>query len=63
MNSENKSKTMKTNSMENELCVFCYINKPNIMLDPCGHGGVCKLCIVNYLKYDDGKCPFCKAAI
>jgi len=45
---------------EKECCLFCCENEPNIMIDPCGHGGVCKKCIVEYIKSDDGKCPFCK---
>ncbi len=48
---------------EKELCVFCYENHPNIMIDPCCHGGICKKCVVNYLKNDEGKCPFCKKQI
>lgn len=46
--------------VENELCVFCYQDPPNIMIDPCGHGGVCKTCMIHYIKNDDIKCPFCK---
>lgn len=48
---------------ETEPCIFCYEEPPNIMMDPCGHGGVCKGCIVKYLKGNEGKCPFCKCII
>lgn len=48
---------------ENDCCLFCCENEPNIMIDPCGHGGVCKKCIVEYIKSDDGKCPFCKGKL
>ena len=48
---------------EKEPCLFCYDAMPNIMLDPCNHGGVCKTCITTYLKGNEGKCPFCKDKI
>jgi len=31
-------------------------------MDPCCHGGICKLCIVDYLKKSH-KCMICKADI
>lgn len=33
------------------------------MIDPCCHGGVCKECILSYLKNDDARCPFGKEPI
>jgi hypothetical protein len=49
--------------LEQEFCIFCCETKPDIMMDPCCHGGVCKKCIVEYLKGDENKCPFCKGKI
>ena len=49
--------------LENDLCVICYQDVPNIAVDPCGHGGVCKTCMIHYIKTDDIKCPFCKGRI
>ena len=44
-------------------CVLCYHDIPNIMIDPCCHGGVCKECMIYYLRDDGAKCPFCKGNI
>ena len=38
-----------------EECLICYDNMPNIMFEPCGHGGVCKKCAIEYVK-DNDKC-------
>ena len=57
------AKERESQKNEREPCVFCCEEEPNIMLEPCGHGGVCKKCVINYLKTDDGKCPFCKQRI
>lgn len=48
---------------EPELCVLCYHDAPNIMIENCGHGGVCKECMLCYLKNDGARCPFCKGNI
>ena len=48
---------------EPEPCLFCCETDPNIMFDPCGHGGICKKCSVQYLKFNEGTCPFCKSRI
>ncbi len=49
-----ESKTKDTDSpisnIEEELCVICFDNVPNILIDPCCHGGICKKCIIDYLK-------------
>lgn len=59
-----KSLKVKSESnYEDELCVFCYENQPNILIDPCCHGGICKECMITYLKNDGGKCPFGKESI
>ena len=50
-------------AIEEELCVFCCEEVPNIMIDPCGHGGICKKCVITYLQFGDIKCPFCKAKL
>lgn len=49
--------------VEREVCVFCCERMPNVMIDGCGHGGVCKECMLNYLKGNGDKCPFCKKTI
>lgn len=36
-------------------CIVCYDNPPNIIMDPCGHGGLCKECALEYVKNED-KC-------
>ena len=56
-------KIMSSKSDSSDLCVFCYTDKPDIMIDKCGHGGVCKTCMLCYLKNDGAKCPFCKGPI
>jgi hypothetical protein len=44
----------------NEVCVFCCDRETNIVIDPCGHGGICRECALNYFKDRDRNCPFCK---
>jgi len=56
-------KIASAKSDSSDLCVFCYTEKPDIMIDRCGHGGVCKTCMLHYLKNDGAKCPFCKGPI
>ena len=53
----------KKSEYEKELCVFCYEDEPNVMIDPCGHGGICKKCVIKYLKEGDNICPFCKGGM
>ena len=48
---------------ERDQCIMCCDQVPNAMIDNCGHGGFCKDCIVNYLKSNGEKCPFCKKSI
>ena len=61
--SKNSIKSKKSSAYENELCVFCYEDEPNVMIDPCGHGGICKKCVIKYLKEGDNICPFCKGCM
>lgn len=53
----------KGKTSDRELCVFCYDRLPNIMIDPCGHGGVCKECMLHSLRGSVNKCAFCKGKI
>lgn len=48
---------------ERDVCFLCCESLPNVMLDPCGHGGACKDCLVNFLKAQGENCPFCKKKI
>jgi hypothetical protein len=50
----------KNPHFEREPCFMCCEALPNTMLDPCGHGGVCKSCVVSYLKHQGERCPICK---
>lgn len=58
-----KQLAQKPKEPEKEPCIFCYDQMPNILMDPCGHGGVCKNCIITYLRSNEGKCPFDKRQI
>lgn len=48
---------------ERDVCFLCCESLPNVMLDPCGHGGACKDCLVSFLKGQGENCPFCKKKI
>ena len=48
---------------ESELCEFCCVREPDIVLETCGHGGVCQDCLVKYLTINGSKCPWCKCKI
>lgn len=70
MNDQKKGEVEKSiegknvnSKIEKETCLFCCEKEPEIMIDPCGHGGVCRECIVNYLKGNVNKCPFCKGKV
>jgi hypothetical protein len=54
--SENDKKIEETD------CVICFDAKPNIIHDPCGHGGVCKNCSLEYVK-NENTCMFCRTKI
>jgi hypothetical protein len=48
----------------NELheCVICMHNVKDIILKPCGHCCICKMCY-DKMQYRDQKCPICKEPI
>lgn len=43
-----------------DTCVICLTNKPNCIILPCGHMGVCADCIENWFKTKKC-CPICRA--
>ena len=43
-------------------CIVCYDQKPNIIHDPCGHGGLCKTCALEYIR-NENTCMFCRVKI
>lgn len=47
---------------EDSECIVCYDRKPNIIHDPCGHGGLCKGCALEYIK-NETTCMFCRVKI
>ena len=47
---------------EDSECIVCYDQKPNIIHDPCGHGGLCKGCALEYIK-NENTCMFCRVKI
>ena len=47
---------------DNELCVICFDEKPNLVFLPCKHKCVCKNCMMASFK-DFEKCPICKEDI
>jgi hypothetical protein len=48
---------------EKEPCMLCCERDPDIVMEPCNHGGICRSCMVNYLNGKARKCPFCKTDI
>ena len=44
---------------EEDLCVVCYVNLPNITFYPCNHNNCCEGC---YLQLEK-KCPYCRSPI
>jgi hypothetical protein len=47
---------------EEDLCYVCYESKPDSMLLPCGHLGLCITCI-KQLCNADPRCPLCRETI
>jgi hypothetical protein len=47
---------------EDTECIVCYDQKPNILHDPCGHGGLCKACALEYIR-NENTCMFCRVKI
>jgi hypothetical protein len=58
---EINEKKEEVNNEDTE-CVICFDAKPNILHDPCGHGGVCKDCSLEYIKNEE-TCMFCRKKI
>ena len=47
---------------DEEECIVCCDNFPNAVQSPCGHGGLCKACGLEYLK-NESKCMVCRKKI
>ena len=58
-----KEEADKQPNRELDTCILCCESPPSVMIDGCFHGGICKECMVNYLKNNGEKCPFCKRRI
>jgi len=43
-------------------CAICWINVKDIILQPCGHCCMCKMCY-DKMQYRDQKCPICREPI
>jgi hypothetical protein len=56
-----KEETPKV-KLTDEDCIVCYSAMPNIMQEPCGHGGMCKECCLEYIKTEQ-KCMVCRKRI
>jgi hypothetical protein len=46
----------------NAECIVCFDASPNIVQDPCGHGGICRECALEYMKTEE-KCMVCREKI
>lgn len=57
------SQEQASKSVESEMCEFCCLLEPDIVLEKCGHGGICKQCLIKYLTQGNQKCPWCKSKI
>lgn len=44
----------------NKLCIICMDNYHNVVLKPCGHGGLCKECLVSIYFKGTEDCPLCR---
>lgn len=42
----NPSNLPEEKSGDEQNCIICYTNAPNIIAEPCGHGGVCDKCML-----------------
>ena len=59
-NDENKDASVKPILEADEgLCITCMSSPSDIMIMPCGHGGMCQACIKIYLK-DKEECFMCR---
>lgn len=56
---ENNTKNIVKYDMNNNPCIICYEKKIDIIIKPCNHVIMCRLCIskINYI------CPICKETI
>lgn len=45
------------------LCVICKLDKPEIILSPCGHKCICESCYYKLKVKNIKKCPICKRDI
>lgn len=54
-NAGSKIQEIDAKSFIESECIVCYDNPANIIMDPCGHGGLCKECALEYVKNED-KC-------
>ena len=51
---------------QTQFCVICYDEIPNILFEPCGHGAICKTCLISNVKHNNLNninCPFCKSKV
>lgn len=60
--SGSKCKQGEPKKLGDEDCFVCYSAKPNVMQEPCGHGGMCKECCLEYIKHEQ-KCMVCRRAV
>ncbi|KAL4441307.1 hypothetical protein ABPG74_013602 [Tetrahymena malaccensis] len=47
---------------EQQTCLVCFVNQPNSVLMPCGHGGICADCAKDVCK-KNGCCYLCRQEI
>lgn len=52
----------KPDTEGNDNCIICYTNEPNIIIEPCGHGGMCQGCMLNLIQKEK-ICPFCRKSM
>lgn len=58
-----KDKSSMSKKLQGEEdCIVCFSATPGIMQEPCGHGGICKDCCLEYLK-DEQKCMICRERV
>lgn len=48
-----------SNVSMSDCCVICYTNKPDTVVEPCGHGALCQECMFTLIK-KERKCPMCR---
>jgi len=55
-------KEEEVSQIEESLCYICEENKPNIILMSCGHGGMCKDCVLQSMKKNNS-CMQCRKPV